>query len=273
MKKKYYNNHFIQKKWSQVFLKDQNTIDTIIKTFNPKNHQKIIEIGPGLGALTKEILNIVDPNSLILIERDFNLVKRLTQMFNKKINVVYQDIMRINFFDLSHQVGQKLRLIGNLPYNIATKLIIYLFKYINVIYDMHFMFQKEVARRLYASPNNKEYGRLSVIAQYHCKIIPLLKIPATSFVPIPKVESIIVHLLPHTNTPYPIINIKQLSLLTKLAFSQRRKTLRNSLSILFDESEIKQEGINPTLRAENITISQYCILTAMLKNKLNLPSI
>ncbi|URJ28584.1 16S rRNA (adenine(1518)-N(6)/adenine(1519)-N(6))-dimethyltransferase RsmA [Blochmannia endosymbiont of Camponotus sp. C-046] len=264
MQKKYYKDHLIKKKWSQVFLTDQNIIDTIVKTINPKKHQKILEIGPGLGALTQQILNTADLNSLILIERDLNLVNRLIQIFDKKINILYQDIMTTNFFDLSHQVGQKLRLIGNLPYNIATELIIYLFQYINVIYDMHFMFQKEVAMRLYANPDRKEYGRLSIITQYHCKVIPLLTIPSTSFFPIPKVESMVVSLLPHIDTPYPIVNIEKLSFLTKLAFRQRRKTLRNSLSTCFNTKEIIQTGINPELRAENITIDQYCILANML---------
>ncbi|URJ31886.1 16S rRNA (adenine(1518)-N(6)/adenine(1519)-N(6))-dimethyltransferase RsmA [Blochmannia endosymbiont of Camponotus modoc] len=267
MKKIYYKNHLIKKKWSQVFLKDQNIIDTIVKAINPKKHQKILEIGPGLGALTKQILNTADLDSLILIERDSNLVNRLVQMFNKKINILHQDIMTTNFFDLSHKFGQKLRLIGNLPYNIATELIVYLFQYTNVIYDMHFMFQKEVATRLYSNPNKKEYGRLSIITQYHCKVVPLLTIPATSFFPIPKVESMVIRLLPHANTPYPIVNIEQLSSLTKLAFSQRRKTLRNSLSTFFNETEITRKGINPALRAENITINQYCTLANMLNNK------
>ncbi|WP_331828423.1 16S rRNA (adenine(1518)-N(6)/adenine(1519)-N(6))-dimethyltransferase RsmA [Candidatus Blochmannia sp. SNP] len=263
----YYKNHFIQKKWGQIFLSDQNIINAIIKSINPKKYQKIVEIGPGLGALTKQILNAIDIDFLILIERDSNLVNRLIQTFNKKIKIFNQDAMTINYFDLSNQVGQKLRLIGNLPYNIATELIIYLFRYVNVIDDMHFMFQKEVGRRICAGPNNKEYGRLSIITQYHYKIIPLFKIPATSFVPIPKVESLMMRFIPHTNAPYPIIDVKKLSLLTKLAFRQRRKTLRNSLSTFFNQTEIIQQGINPTLRAENITINQYCALTAILNNK------
>lgn len=263
----YYKNHFIQKKWGQIFLSDHKIINAIIKSINPKKYQKIVEIGPGLGALTKQILNTIDINFLILIERDSNLVNRLIQMFSKKIKIFHQDAMTTNFFDLSNQVGQKLRLIGNLPYNIATKLIIYLFRYVNVIDDMHFMFQKEVGKRICAGPNSKEYGRLSIITQYHYKIIPLFKIPATSFIPIPKVESLMIRFIPHTSTPYPIVDVKKLSLLTKLAFGQRRKTLRNSLSTFFNQTEIIQQGINPALRAENITINQYCALTSILNNK------
>ncbi|URJ28052.1 16S rRNA (adenine(1518)-N(6)/adenine(1519)-N(6))-dimethyltransferase RsmA [Candidatus Blochmannia vicinus (nom. nud.)] len=267
MKKIYYKNHCIQKKWGQIFLNDQNVINAIVKSINPKKYQKIVEIGPGLGALTKQILDTIDIDFLILIERDSNLVNRLIQMFNKKIKIFSQNVMITNFFDLSKQFGQKLRLIGNLPYNIATELIIYLFKYLNVIDDMHFMFQKEVGRRICADPNNKEYGRLSIVTQYHYKTIPLFKIPATSFIPIPKVESLMIRFIPHTNTPYPVIDVKTLSLLTELAFRQRRKTLRNSLSTFFNQTEIIQQGINPTLRAENITINQYCTLAAILNNK------
>lgn len=266
MKKKSYKIH-TKKKWGQIFLQDQNVIDSIINIINPQKNQTIIEIGPGLGALTKPILDIID--FLILIECDESLSNKLTLMFkNKKIKIFTQDVMKINFFHLLEHPQQKLRLIGNLPYNIASKLIIYLFKYIDIIYDMHFMVQKEVGNRIIAQPNNKQYGRLSIITQYYCKIDLLLKITNTSFIPIPKVESVMLQLIPHnTYNRYPKVNTNLLSLITKLAFHQRRKTIRNSLSDLFNITEMIQHNINFNLRAENLTINQFCILTKILYNK------
>lgn len=262
----YYKNHLIKKSLSQIFLKDQNIINTIIKIINIQKNQKIIEIGPGLGALTKHIINIID--NLVVIEQDSNLSNRLFQILNKKnFQIINQNVMKTDFFYLAQQANQKLRLIGNLPYHISTKLIIYLFKYINIIHDMHFMLQKEVAKRFLARPGNKEYGRLSIIMQYYYKIIPLLHIPKTAFIPIPKVESMMIKLLPHHNSPYPVINIEKLSLLTKLAFSQRRKLIKNSLSKILNTTEITQQGIDITLRAENLTIQQYCILANILYKK------
>lgn len=262
----YYKNHFIKKNLSQVFLKDPEIINAIIKIINIEKNQKMIEIGPGLGALTKQIVKIID--YLVVIEQDTILSNRLKKIPNKKnLKIINQDAMKTNFFYLARCAQQKIRLIGNLPYHISTKFVIYLFKYINVIQDMHFMFQKEVAQRLLALPNSKEYGSLSIIMQYYYKIVPLLDIPATAFIPIPKVESMMIQLLPHKNLPYPVINITQLSLLTKLAFSQRRKLIKNSLSTLFNTKEIKQQGINTELRAENLTINQYCILANILHQK------
>lgn len=264
----YYKNHLIKKKMSQIFLQDPTIINTIINLINIKKNQKIIEIGPGFGALTKHIIKIVD--FLIAIELDQNLSTQLLRMFYKKnIKIFNQDIINIDFYYLFQKNKQKMRLIGNLPYHISTKIIIHLLKYINVIHDMHFMFQKEVAARLLAQPNNKNYGSLSIITQYYYKIIPLLNIPKTAFFPIPKVESMMIKLSPHNNSPYPAIDITQLSILTKLAFSQRRKIIKNSLSTLFNVQEMKNQGIDITLRAENLTIYQYCILTKILTNKIN----
>ncbi|CAD83647.1 dimethyladenosine transferase [Candidatus Blochmanniella floridana] len=270
MQKKYYKNHVIQKKWGQIFLKDQNIIHSIISILNLKKYQNVIEIGPGLGALTKPISDIID--FLILIERDPNLVNRLLHTFtSKKVKIFNKDAMTIDFSKLLTNPNQKIRLIGNLPYNISTKLIIHLYKYINIIHDMHFMLQKEVAQRIVAQPNNKAYGRLSIFAQYYCKVQALLEVPKKSFIPIPKVESMIVQFIPyHTNNPYPTVNISLLSLLTKFAFHQRRKIIHNSLSSLLNSTEIIQCGINTESRAENLTIQQFCKLTTILHHKYNL---
>lgn len=267
--KKYYKNHIIKKKWGQVFLKDQNIINSIIDIFNLQSNQTIIEIGPGLGALTIPILNIID--FLILIEYDSLLANRLHKIFGiKKVKILSQDVMTVNFLSLLNKSKQKLRLIGNLPYNISTKLIIYLLQYTNIIYDMHFMLQKEVGDRIIAQPNNKNYGRLSILTQYHYQVSSVLNIPNTSFIPIPKVESVMVKFIPyHDYTPYPVIDIKLLSMITQSAFHQRRKTIRNSLSNFFSTEDIMQHNIDTNVRAENLTIQEFCILTKTLYNKQN----
>lgn len=267
MQNKYYKNHVVKKKWGQIFLNDPNVINDIINFINPQKHQTIIEIGPGLGALTQPILNIID--FLIVIECDSQLSHKLLHIFGKKkLKIFNQDVMTVNFFHLSNQFKQKLRLVGNLPYNISTKLIIYLFQYINIIYDMHFMLQKEVGNRIIAQPNNKDYGRLSILTQYYCKVFPLLKISNISFVPIPKVESIMIKFVPyHNNSAYPIVDIKLLSTITQAAFHQRRKIIRNSLSCFFSAIEIEKIGVNANIRAENLTIKQFCMLTKLLYNK------
>lgn len=270
MKKTNYKNQINKKKWGQIFLQDQNIINSIINSFNPKKTQLIIEIGPGLGALTKPILNIVD--FLIVIERDTQLVNKLLKNFgNEKLLIFNQDVMKINFFKIQNHTQQKIRLIGNLPYNISTKLIIYLLKYIDTIQDMHFMVQKEVGERIIAKPNNKNYGRLSILTQYYYKVYPLFQISKKSFFPIPKVESVMIRFIPYNNQnkPYPIINTKLLSIITQLAFHQRRKIIRNSLSSFFNEKDMLIHNINTNFRAENLTIQQFCVLTKILYNKFN----
>lgn len=260
-------NIYYKKKWGQIFLTNQNTINSIINIINPKQHQSIIEIGPGTGALTTPILKYID--FLTVIEYDKQLSNILLKKFdNRKLKVLNQDVMKVNFFYLFNQSRQKLRLFGNLPYNISTKLIIYLFQYIDIIYDMHFMLQKEVGDRIVAQPNNKNYGRLSILTQYYCKVFPLLEVSNTSFTPVPKVKSIIIKFIPHNNyNPNPKIDVKLLSMITQLAFCQRRKTIRNSLSSFFNAKDIKKLGLNSKLRAENLTVQQFCFLTKHLYNK------
>ena len=136
----------------------------------------------------------------------------------------------------------------------------HLFEYASIITDMHFMLQKELVTRLVAAPNSKDYGRLSVMAQYYCQIIPVLEVPPTSFKPAPKVDSAVVKLIPYKQKPYLVNDIKILSRITTEAFNQRRKTIRNRLGNLFTAEQIGELGIDPNLRAENLTVEQYCLL-------------
>ena len=160
--------------------------------------------------------------------------------------------------ELAEKMGQPLRVFGNLPYNISTPLMFHLFSYTDAIADMHFMLQKEVVNRLVAGPNSKAYGRLSVMAQYYCNVIPVLEVPPSAFTPPPKVDSAVVRLVPHATMPHPVKDVRVLSRITTEAFNQRRKTIRNSLGNLFSVEVLTGMGIDPAMRAENISVAQYC---------------
>ncbi|CUX95874.1 Ribosomal RNA small subunit methyltransferase A [Candidatus Mikella endobia] len=265
MNKYLYQGHMVRQRFGQHFLYNNNIIAAIVTAIAPKTGQVIVEIGPGLGALTIPIVKLV--SNMTVIEIDRNLVTRLANNYflNSRLNIVQQDVMTIDFDKLSAKLGQPLRLFGNLPYNISTQLIFKLLNYPYAIYDMHFMLQKEVVNRLIAVPNSKSYGRLSVIAQYFCKIIPVLEVPSTSFKPEPKVNSMVVKLIPYTKKlPFPVNNFTNLTTLTKLAFNKRRKTLRNSLSKFFTPQQLEKQGINSKLRAENLSVEYYSKLANLL---------
>ncbi|VDZ52694.1 Ribosomal RNA small subunit methyltransferase A [Serratia odorifera] len=184
-----------------------------------------------------------------------------------KLTIHQQDAMTVNFSEMAEQAGQPLRVFGNLPYNISTPLMFHLFSYTQAIRDMHFMLQKEVVNRLVAGPNSKAYGRLSVMAQYYCNVIPVLEVPPTAFAPPPKVDSAVVRLVPHVLMPHTVSDVRMLSRITTQAFNQRRKTVRNSLGDLFTPEQLSELGVDPTLRAENISVAQYCQLANWLSAK------
>ena len=260
MNNRVHQGHFARKRFGQNFLHDNYIIESIVAAIQPKQGEALVEIGPGLAALTVPVSKLVDHLTVIEIDRD--LASRLVEnpFLQNKISVIEQDALSFDFNQLSDRLGQPLRVFGNLPYNISTPLMFHLFEYASIITDMHFMLQKEVVTRLVAAPNSKDYGRLSVIAQYYCQIIPVLEVPPTSFKPAPKVDSAVVKLIPYKQKPYLVNDIKVLSRITTEAFNQRRKTIRNSLGNLFTAEQIGELGIDPNLRAENLTVEQYCLL-------------
>ncbi|OCG04720.1 16S rRNA (adenine(1518)-N(6)/adenine(1519)-N(6))-dimethyltransferase RsmA [Gilliamella sp. wkB112] len=260
MSNRVHQGHFARKRFGQNFLHDEFIIESIVAAIQPKAEQALVEIGPGLAALTIPVSKCVEHLSVIEIDRD--LASRLLEnpLLNHKITVIEQDALTYDFNQLYTQHGKSLRVFGNLPYNISTPLMFHLFKFADKIADMHFMLQKEVVTRLVAAPNSKDYGRLSVMAQYYCQIIPVLEVPPTSFKPAPKVDSAVVKLIPYKNKPYIVNDIKILSRLTTEAFNQRRKTIRNSLSNMFTIEQLTELNIDPNLRAENLTVEQYCLL-------------
>ena len=260
MNNRVHQGHFARKRFGQNFLHDDYIIESIVAAIQPKADQALVEIGPGLAALTVPVSKYVDHLTVVEIDRD--LASRLIDnpLLNNKLTVIEQDALTFDFNELNQQLGKPLRVFGNLPYNISTPLMFHLFEYANIITDMHFMLQKEVVTRLVAAPNSKDYGRLSVMAQYFCQIIPVLEVPPTSFKPAPKVDSAVVKLIPYKEKPYQVNDVKILSRVTTEAFNQRRKTIRNSLGNMFTAEQLVELNIDPNLRAENLTVQQYCQL-------------
>lgn len=252
--------HFPLKRFGQNFLINQNLIKKIIKFIDPQLQQTLIEIGPGLGALTKPVCNIID--ELIVVEIDSNLLNFLKKCsFYSKLIVFCQDALIFDYYNVFYENNRLIRIFGNLPYNVATSLLLCLFEKNKIIQDMNFMLQKEVAERLVASPGSKSYGRLSIIAQYYCNIKIIFNVSSKNFRPIPKIDSTFVNLIPYKKSPYFTHDVKILSYITNLAFQKRRKMLRHSLGEIFSEKIFLRLNINPKLRAENLSILQYCELS------------
>lgn len=252
--------HRPRKRFGQHFLRDQVVIDGIVQALAPTPGEAIVEIGPGLGALTEPVLQC--SGHLTVIELDRALAQRLQQhaVWANRLTVIQQDVLTVDFKALAQQLGQPLRLVGNLPYNISTPLLFALFEQAASIQDMHWMLQAEVVDRLVAKPGSKAYGRLSVLTQYYCQVAYLFPVPATAFQPPPKVLSAVVRLTPHRQPPYPVAAPHCLQHVCRAAFNQRRKTLRNSLRELLTATELLALGIDPALRAENLTLEHYCRL-------------
>jgi 16S rRNA (adenine1518-N6/adenine1519-N6)-dimethyltransferase len=255
--------HQARKRFGQHFLRDQKIIQRIVSAIAPEADQRLIEIGPGLGALTIPILRKTGSLEAIEVDRD---IVPLLQDACKELGdlLIYQkDVLN---FDLSVVAQNQipLRVFGNLPYNISTPLIFHLLKFTQHISDMHFMLQKEVADRLTSIPGRKSYSRLTVMAQYHYHIKQLFDVPPHAFRPAPKVDSKIVRLLPYAKIPYPAKDYARFETIVKQAFGQRRKTLRNSLSGLkqgIPEEAWTKLGIDPGKRAEELTVEDFVNLS------------
>jgi 16S rRNA (adenine1518-N6/adenine1519-N6)-dimethyltransferase len=256
--------HIPRKRFGQNFLHDHNIIYNIISSIQAKPDQHWVEIGPGQGALTEPLLN--EKVRLDVVELDRDLVVLLKDKFKHypNLHIHSADALRFDFSSLADG-DQKLRIIGNLPYNISTPLMFHLLDNAYCIEDMHFMLQKEVVDRICAVPGSKKYGRLSVMIQYYCLPELLFEVPPESFDPVPQVTSAIVRLVPHRQPPVAVNDIAKLNRVVTQAFSQRRKTLRNSLKKLIDEEEIVALGIDPTLRAESISLAEFARLSNLLQ--------
>lgn len=251
--------HIARKRFGQNFLQDHRIIDSMISSIEARPNEHWVEIGPGQGALTEPLLK--SGVQLEVVELDRDLVTLLQEKFKQydNLRIHSADALRFDFSALA--VHGKLRVIGNLPYNISTPLMFHILANSACIEDMFFMLQKEVVDRICAEPNSKKYGRLSVMMQYYCATEWLFDVPPESFDPVPKVMSAIVRLVPHTVPPVQVDSLANLNTVVTTAFSQRRKTLRNSLKKLIDEQTMLDLGINPVLRAENISLSDFAKLS------------
>jgi 16S rRNA (adenine1518-N6/adenine1519-N6)-dimethyltransferase len=256
--------HQPRKRFGQNFLHDEQAMHAIVALISPRPGQHLVEIGPGRGALTRSLLR--ECKRLDVVELDRDLVEYLQGAFagEEKLRIHSADALRFDFRTLAD--GGKMRVVGNLPYNISTPLLFHLFEQSEGIEDMHFMLQKEVVDRLCAEPGGKDYGRLSVMARYWCDIAPLMDVHPESFYPRPKVISTVARLLPHADKPVEIAP-KTLRAVTTAAFSQRRKTLRNALGGLLDEKRIAAAGIDPGARAETLSLEDFARLGALLNGK------
>ncbi|QJC36459.1 16S rRNA (adenine(1518)-N(6)/adenine(1519)-N(6))-dimethyltransferase RsmA [Enterobacteriaceae endosymbiont of Donacia simplex] len=256
----------LKKKYGQHILTNKKIIKKIISFINPKYYQIMVEIGPGLGALTFPIIKYNKNLSIIEIDKHFvNILKKNKILINANINIILNNILDFNFLVLAKKYKKRIRIFGSLPYNISIEVIFYLFRYLKNIKDMHFIMQKEVVNRLIAYPGRKNYGCLSIITQLFCKIRSLMEIKASNFFPKPKIMSNMVYIRPYINNPYNLNNIFFLKKIVKQAFSMRRKILRNSLINLFSEEELDYLGIDYKIRAENVSISEYCQLANWLE--------
>ncbi|TCP95233.1 dimethyladenosine transferase [Cricetibacter osteomyelitidis] len=261
--------HTARKRFGQNFLHDDNVIQGIVTAIYPQKDQFLLEIGPGLGALTEPVGEQVDHLTVVELDRDLAERLRHHPFLHQKLTVIEADAMQFDFAQLYvdeklAEKNQKLRVFGNLPYNISTPLMFHLFKYHDLIQDMHFMLQKEVVKRLCAAPNSKAYGRLTIMAQYFCQVMPVLEVPPTAFRPAPKVDSAVVRLIPHQTLPHPAKDLYWLNRVTTQAFNQRRKTLRNALSSLFSAEQLTELNIDLTARPENLSIADYVRLANRL---------
>lgn len=260
--------HTPRKRFGQNFLVDAHIINAIIACIAPRADQHIVEVGPGQAALTKALVASGARVDAIELDRDLAQYLRVDFAAQRNFHLHEADIL---VFDLQTLVSndntQKLRLVGNLPYNISTPLLFKMFSNCNIIADMYFMLQREVAERLAALPNTKAYGRISILAQYYCKMQIVLDVPPESFKPAPKVDSSIIMLVPHDTPPVDVADVILLQRVTAAAFNQRRKTISNSLKSFLSADELQNLHIEPKLRAENLSLAQYAAIVNYLHNK------
>lgn len=262
------SKHIARKRFGQHFLTDKGLILDIVDAINPKPGQRMVEIGPGLAALTQPLVERL--GQLTVVELDRDLAIRLQQ--HEQLNVIQNDILNVDFFDLASKEAprssqavsiselapknsrQKLRVVGNLPYNISTPILFHLLNFVSVIEDQHFMLQKEVIDRMVAKPGSSDYSRLSVMLQWRYHMENILFVPPGSFDPPPRVDSAVVRMVPH-GTP-SAVNVDLLSELVQVAFSQRRKLLRHTLGKWLEDKAFSG-SFDLQRRAQEVTVQEF----------------
>lgn len=255
-------SHKAKKNFGQNFLHDDFWIEKIASAVDAQPGQNIVEIGPGQAALTR--LLIRDAGSVTCIEIDKDLVQWLRKKFSaKELSLIEADALKVDFAEIYPE--EKIRLVGNLPYNISSPLLFHLMKYADRIIDQHFMLQKEVVDRMVAAPGHKAFGRLSVMLQHRYKMVKLFDVPPDAFSPPPKVISSVVRMIP-LESPLSV-NEKLFERVVAQAFSMKRKTLKNNFAKYFGPELLEEAGINPGIRAEAVSMQSFVALTNLLESR------
>lgn len=255
--------HRARKRFGQNFLHDAGVIDRILRAIRAREGERLLEIGPGQGALTEGLLG--SGAQLDVIELDLDLIPILQARFgdNPRFQLNQGDALKFDFTRLE-AAPHSLRVVGNLPYNISTPLIFHLLDNAPLIRDMHFMLQKEVVERMAAGPGGGDWGRLSIMVQYHCRVEHLFNVGPGAFNPPPKVDSAIVRLVPHETLPHPAKDHRLLERVVREAFNQRRKTLRNTLKQLLSAEAIEAANVDGSLRPEQLDLAAFVRLADQL---------
>ncbi len=261
-------NHRPRKRFGQNFLHDPGIIRRIVAAIAPQPGEHLVEIGPGLGALTREVLPLVGQLDVVELDRDLPPKLRAACAGLGELRIHEADALEFDFCALAQSMAntagdspaRRLRVFGNLPYNISTPLLFHLMDQRDCLIDMHFMLQKEVVARMAAAPGGGDYGRLSVMLQYYCRVERLFTVPPGAFTPPPKVDSAIVRLVPYDEPPVAVTDPATLSRVVAQAFSQRRKTLRNTLKPLLSAEALSALDIDPGERAERLDLAAFARL-------------
>lgn len=269
--------HHTRKRFGQNFLHDTSIINQIVDSIRLNRTDNLLEIGPGLGALTEPLLNEVDGMTVIELDRDLasQLKLHIGANSHNDFTIINDNALQVDFGQLAKTINKgKLRVVGNLPYNISTPILFHLLKFSDVIEDMHFMLQKEVVERITADVGTKSYGRLSVIMQYYCQTQYLLTVPKGAFNPPPKVTSAVFRLIPIKNRAFSVSNDTLFADIVRECFNHRRKTLRaifKSVSLLpvLSDDDFACVNINPQARPENLTVADFVRLANFIDDNQN----
>ncbi len=251
-------SHTARKRFGQHFLVDDGVIAAIVRAIAPRPGEAIVEIGPGLGALTQPLLERC--GALTVVELDRDLAARLRKRAG--LDVVEADVLTVDFAALAERLARPLRVVGNLPYNISTPILFHLLGAVDRVADQHFMLQKEVVERMVAGPGGKDYGRLTVMLQWRYDIEPVLEVPPEAFDPPPRVDSAVVRMTPLREVP--AVDAARLSEIVTVAFSQRRKLLRHTLGRWLEQHGLGA-GFDLQRRAEEVPVAEYVALAAPMK--------
>lgn len=268
MRPNVHQGHVARKRFGQNFLVDDGIIYGIVSAIDPQPDDVVVEIGPGLGALTNPLLERLP--SMQVVELDRDLVERLRNRYNDRLTVHAGDALAFDFGKLK-EAGRALRIVGNLPYNISSPLLFHLMDFADDVRDQHFMLQKEVVERMVAEPGSKAFGRLSIMLQVRYHMEHVLDVPPASFNPPPKVDSAVVRMIPWPRaedgtlrSPYPACDPNVLGDVVTAAFSQRRKVLRNTLSFLRDQVDFEALRFDLGRRAEEVPVAEYVELARIV---------